>query len=83
MKDPKVVKVCIATRRRPDTNEVDIGVTAMIEEDIVVAAWAMHERSYNWLQQLDEAEAIKLAMSKLATKRWRKIIVQSSNKQLL
>ena len=81
MKDPKVVKVCIATRRRPDTNEVDIGVTAMIEEDIVVAAWAMHERNYN-CQQLDEAEAIKLAMSKLAIKRWR-IIVQSSNKQLL
>ena len=34
MEDPEVVKVCIATRRRPGINEVGIGVTAMIEEDI-------------------------------------------------
>lgn len=61
---------------------------ALIEDDIVVAAWAMYERSYNCQQldeaeAMDEAEAIKLAMSKLTVKRWRKIIVQSSKKQLL
>ena len=74
VEDADVVKVDIATHWRSDTNKVGIGVTAMIEGDIIVAAWAIHERSYN-CQQLDEAEAIKLAMSKLAVKRWRKIII--------
>ena len=42
---------------------IGIGVTAMDESDTVVAAWAMHERC-NTSEQLDEAKAVKLAISK-------------------
>nr|XP_027077545.1 uncharacterized protein LOC113701209 [Coffea arabica] len=44
-------------------------------------AWAIHERSYK-CPQLDEAEAIKIAMSKLVVKGWRKVNIQSCNKHL-
>ncbi|XP_027157270.1 uncharacterized protein LOC113774079 [Coffea eugenioides] len=82
VENAEVIKVKIATLRRSNSKEIGIGVTAMTEGDVVVAAWAIHERSYN-CPQLDEAEAIKIAMSKLAINGWRKIIIQSCNKQLL
>ncbi|XP_027150159.1 uncharacterized protein LOC113750373 [Coffea eugenioides] len=82
VEDAEVVQVKIAALRNPNSNEVGIGVTAMSKGNVVVAAWAMHERSYN-CPQLDEAEAIKLAMSKLVVKGWRKVIIQSCNKQLI
>ena len=35
MEDAELIKVSIATHRRPNTNAVGIGVTAMIEGDII------------------------------------------------
>ncbi|XP_027174751.1 uncharacterized protein LOC113774410 [Coffea eugenioides] len=82
VENAEMIQVKIAALRRPNSKEVGIGVTAMTEGKVVVAAWAMHERSYN-CPQLDEAEAIKLAMCKLAVKGWRIVIIQSCNKQLI
>ena len=42
-----MVQVKIAALRKPNSSEVGIGVTAMSKGNVVVAAWAMHERSYN------------------------------------
>ena len=47
VENAEMVKVNIATHRRSNSNKVGIGVTAMIEGDVIVAAWATHERSYN------------------------------------
>lgn len=58
-------KVRIAIHRKPDTHSVGIGVSVMNEEERVLTACDMHERSYN-SEHLDEAEAVKLAISKLA-----------------
>ncbi|XP_027183906.1 uncharacterized protein LOC113782197 [Coffea eugenioides] len=77
----EVIKVKVAALSKLNSNKVGIGVTAMTEGDAIVAAWAINERSYN-CTQLDEAEAIKIAMCKLAVRGWRKVKIQSCNKHL-
>nr|XP_027123998.1 uncharacterized protein LOC113740655 [Coffea arabica] len=77
----EVIQVKIAALSKPNSKEVGIGVTTMTEGNVIVAAWAIHEKSYN-CPQLDEAEAIKIVMSKLVVKGWRKVNIQSCNKHL-
>ncbi|KAL3506601.1 hypothetical protein ACH5RR_031983 [Cinchona calisaya] len=79
---PGILRIATAVKVREQENKVGIGIVAFTNNDEVSTTWAMVERRKG-IKQMEEAEAVKMALIKASEEGWRKIVIQSSNKNLV